>query len=92
MGRAPCCEKVGLKKGRWTAEEDEKLTKYIQANGEGSWRSLPKNAGTCFFLSLFFFFFCKDTHYGLLIEHVIYFFIFIFCILKGCLGVERVAD
>lgn len=45
MGRAPCCEKVGLKKGRWTEEEDEKLTKYIQANGEGSWRSLPKNAG-----------------------------------------------
>jgi len=45
MGRAPCCEKVGLKKGRWTAEEDEKLAKYIQANGEGSWRSMPKNAG-----------------------------------------------
>lgn len=45
MGRAPCCEKVGLKKGRWTAEEDEILTKYILANGEGSWRSLPKNAG-----------------------------------------------
>ncbi|CAN6469177.1 unnamed protein product [Victoria cruziana] len=45
MGRAPCCEKVGLKKGRWTAEEDEILTKYIQQNGEGSWRTLPKNAG-----------------------------------------------
>ncbi|KAL7172047.1 hypothetical protein ACSBR2_031693 [Camellia fascicularis] len=45
MGRAPCCEKVGLKRGRWTAEEDEILTKYIQANGEGSWRSMPKNAG-----------------------------------------------
>ncbi|XVF80654.1 hypothetical protein PTKIN_Ptkin15bG0091300 [Pterospermum kingtungense] len=45
MVRAPCCEKVGLKKGRWTVEEDEILTKYIQANGEGSWRSLPKNAG-----------------------------------------------
>ncbi|MBA0743760.1 hypothetical protein Gogos_006415 [Gossypium gossypioides] len=45
MGRAPCREKVGLKKGRWTAEEDEILTKYIQVNGEGSWRSLPKNAG-----------------------------------------------
>ncbi|KAL3578633.1 hypothetical protein D5086_020137 [Populus alba] len=44
MGRAPCCEKVGLKKGRWTAEEDEVLTKYILANGEGSWKSLPKNA------------------------------------------------
>ncbi|KAJ7973038.1 Myb transcription factor [Quillaja saponaria] len=45
MGRAPCCEKVGLKKGRWTEEEDEILKKYIQANGEGSWRSLPKSAG-----------------------------------------------
>ncbi|XP_054801035.1 myb transcription factor 42-like [Prosopis cineraria] len=45
MGRAPCCEKVGLKRGRWSAQEDEILTKYIQANGEGSWRALPKNAG-----------------------------------------------
>nr|WII87113.1 R2R3 MYB transcription factor [Muscari aucheri] len=45
MGRAPCCEKVGLRKGRWTEEEDEKLASYITANGEGSWRSLPKNAG-----------------------------------------------
>ncbi|XP_038880174.1 transcription factor MYB111 [Benincasa hispida] len=45
MVRAPCCEKVGLKRGRWTAEEDEILINYIQANGEGSWRSLPKNAG-----------------------------------------------
>nr|XP_043605875.1 myb-related protein 308-like [Erigeron canadensis] len=45
MGRAPCCEKEGLKRGRWTAEEDERLIEYIQANGEGSWRSLPKNAG-----------------------------------------------
>ncbi|KAF7804903.1 transcription factor MYB12-like [Senna tora] len=45
MGRAPCCEKVGLKKGRWTAQEDQILTNYIRANGEGSWRSLPKNAG-----------------------------------------------
>ncbi|KAI3991258.1 hypothetical protein MKX01_022479 [Papaver californicum] len=45
MGRAPCCEKVGLKRGRWTTEEDTILMNYIQANGEGSWRSLPKNAG-----------------------------------------------
>nr|QDL88467.1 myb-related protein P-like isoform X1 [Cymbidium ensifolium] len=45
MGRAPCCEKVGLKKGRWTAEEDQLLVKYIKTNGEGSWRSLPKKAG-----------------------------------------------
>ncbi|CAH8299483.1 unnamed protein product [Eruca vesicaria subsp. sativa] len=45
MGRAPCCEKIGLKRGRWTAEEDGLLTDYIQTNGEGSWRSLPKKAG-----------------------------------------------
>ncbi|KAL6902278.1 hypothetical protein ACP4OV_005154 [Aristida adscensionis] len=45
MGRAPCCEKVGLKRGRWTAEEDEILANYIAEHGDGSWRSLPKNAG-----------------------------------------------
>ncbi|KAL8142634.1 hypothetical protein V2J09_015666 [Rumex salicifolius] len=45
MGRAPCCEKVGLKRGRWTTEEDEILKNYIQTHGEGSWRSLPRNAG-----------------------------------------------
>ncbi|XVF66154.1 hypothetical protein PTKIN_Ptkin10aG0012400 [Pterospermum kingtungense] len=45
MGRSPCCEKVGLKRGRWSAGEDQILTNYILANGEGSWRSLPKNAG-----------------------------------------------
>ncbi|KAK9067729.1 hypothetical protein SSX86_011840 [Deinandra increscens subsp. villosa] len=45
MGRAPCCEKVGLKRGRWTAEEDEILNNYVKTHGEGSWRALPKNAG-----------------------------------------------
>ncbi|KAF5772633.1 putative transcription factor MYB family [Helianthus annuus] len=45
MGRSTCCEKIGLKSGKWTVEEDEKLVKYIQSNGEGSWKSLPKNAG-----------------------------------------------
>ena len=29
MGRQPCCEKVGLKKGPWTAEEDKKLINFI---------------------------------------------------------------
>ncbi|KAL0428896.1 UNVERIFIED_CONTAM: Transcription factor [Sesamum radiatum] len=45
MGRAPCCDKKGLKKGPWTSEEDEKLVEYINKNGHGSWRSLPKLAG-----------------------------------------------
>ncbi|KAL3820979.1 hypothetical protein ACJIZ3_006884 [Penstemon smallii] len=45
MGRSPCCDKNGLKKGPWTTEEDTKLIQYVQANGPGNWRSLPKNAG-----------------------------------------------
>lgn len=46
MGRSPCCEKVGLKKGPWTPEEDQKLMDYIEKNGCGSWRALPTKAGT----------------------------------------------
>ncbi|KAJ8556288.1 hypothetical protein K7X08_023046 [Anisodus acutangulus] len=45
MGRTPCCDKNGLKKGPWTTEEDQKLTDYIQKHGPGNWRTLPKNAG-----------------------------------------------
>ncbi|KAJ9681535.1 hypothetical protein PVL29_020418 [Vitis rotundifolia] len=45
MGRTPCCDKRGLKKGPWTPEEDQILVDYINKNGHGSWRSLPKNAG-----------------------------------------------
>nr|CAB3458311.1 unnamed protein product [Digitaria exilis] len=44
MGRAPCCEKSGMKKGPWTPEEDEKLVAYIKKHGQGNWRTLPKNA------------------------------------------------
>ncbi|KAK5835218.1 Transcription factor MYB39 -like protein [Gossypium arboreum] len=45
MGRSPCCDKVGLKKGPWTPEEDQKLLAYIEEHGRGSWRSLPAKAG-----------------------------------------------
>nr|URY18774.1 MYB protein [Zanthoxylum bungeanum] len=45
MGRAPCCDKNGLKKGPWTPEEDQMLIDYIQKHGYGNWRTLPKNAG-----------------------------------------------
>ncbi|KAE8654835.1 Transcription factor MYB32 [Hibiscus syriacus] len=45
MGRSPCCDKNGLKKGPWTPEEDLKLSNYIQIHGPGNWRTLPKNAG-----------------------------------------------
>ncbi|KAF8079515.1 hypothetical protein N665_1021s0010 [Sinapis alba] len=45
MGRSPCCDENGLKKGPWTQEEDEKLIDHIQKHGHGSWRALPKQAG-----------------------------------------------
>ncbi|RXH87291.1 hypothetical protein DVH24_028791 [Malus domestica] len=45
MVSAPCCQKMGLKKGPWTAEEDHILVTYIQQHGHGNWRALPKLAG-----------------------------------------------
>ncbi|XP_013591018.1 PREDICTED: myb-related protein 308-like [Brassica oleracea var. oleracea] len=45
MGRKPCCDKKGLKKGPWTPEEDEILVEYINKNSHGNWRLLPKKAG-----------------------------------------------
>ncbi|KAH9690727.1 transcription factor MYB93 [Citrus sinensis] len=45
MGRPPCCDENGLKKGPWTPEEDQKLVEFIQKHGHGSWRALPKLAG-----------------------------------------------
>ncbi|KAK8670945.1 hypothetical protein V6N13_037557 [Hibiscus sabdariffa] len=45
MVRAPCCDKMGLKKGPWTAEEDQILISYIRKHGHDNWRALPKHAG-----------------------------------------------
>ncbi|XP_074562742.1 transcription factor MYB30-like [Curcuma longa] len=45
MVRAPCCEKMGLKKGPWTPEEDRLLVSYIEKHGHDNWRALPKQAG-----------------------------------------------
>lgn len=60
MGRSPCCDENGLKKGPWTPEEDQKLVEHIQKHGHGSWRALPKLAGMCahllFFIAIIKFF------------------------------------
>ncbi|KAK9103238.1 hypothetical protein Sjap_020492 [Stephania japonica] len=45
MGRQPCCDKLGVKKGPWTAEEDKKLVNFILTNGQCCWRAVPKLAG-----------------------------------------------
>ncbi|KAG6477464.1 hypothetical protein ZIOFF_066719 [Zingiber officinale] len=45
MGRPPCCDKDGVKKGPWTPEEDILLVSYIQQHGAGNWRAVPTNTG-----------------------------------------------
>ncbi|RDY08328.1 Myb-related protein 315, partial [Mucuna pruriens] len=45
MGRQPCCDKIGLKRGPWTIEEDHKLMNFILNNGIHCWRTVPKLAG-----------------------------------------------
>lgn len=45
MGRSPCCDKIGVKKGPWTPEEDIILVTYIQQHGPGNWRAVPTHTG-----------------------------------------------
>ncbi|CAL9073893.1 unnamed protein product [Musa textilis] len=45
MGRRPCCDKLGVKKGPWSAEEDKKLISFILTSGHCCWRAVPKLAG-----------------------------------------------
>nr|XP_010910603.2 myb-related protein 315 [Elaeis guineensis] len=45
MGRQPCCDKIGLKRGPWSMEEDQKLINFIINNGVHCWRLVPKLAG-----------------------------------------------
>ncbi|TXG61799.1 hypothetical protein EZV62_013162 [Acer yangbiense] len=55
MGRSPCCSKIGMNRGAWTAMEDKILTSYIKVHGEGKWRNLPKRAGIYYTIFLFMF-------------------------------------
>ncbi|KAM7280512.1 hypothetical protein ACFE04_007646 [Oxalis oulophora] len=50
MGRPPCCDKKGVKKGPWTPEEDIILVSYIQEHGPGNWRSIPINTAIASYL------------------------------------------
>lgn len=45
MGRKTWFDDDGMKKGEWTAEEDQKLVAYINEHGLCDWRSLPERAG-----------------------------------------------
>ncbi|KAJ7970928.1 MYB transcription factor [Quillaja saponaria] len=45
MGRPPCCDKLNVKRGLWTAEEDAKIVAYVSNHGIGNWTLVPKKAG-----------------------------------------------
>ncbi|CAL5418798.1 unnamed protein product [Camellia sinensis] len=45
MGRQPCCDKIGLRRGPWSIEEDHKLMNFVLNNGIQCWRLVPKLAG-----------------------------------------------
>jgi hypothetical protein len=67
MGRPPCCDKEGVKKGPWTPEEDIILVTYIQEHGPGNWRAVPTKTGSYFITlqtSLYFYFFFINFFIG----------------------------
>ncbi|XP_075497479.1 myb-related protein 306-like [Primulina tabacum] len=45
MGRPPCCDKIGMKKGPWTPDEDILLVSYVQEHGPGNWKAVPTHTG-----------------------------------------------
>lgn len=63
MKRSPCCDKIRIKKGPWTPEEDIILVSYIQEHGPGNWSSVTSNTGKTIqqilsiFLFIYFFIF-----------------------------------
>nr|ASU91598.1 defective in tapetal development and function 1 [Tapiscia sinensis] len=41
----PSCDKLNVKRGHWTAEEDAKILAYVSKHGTGNWTAVPKKAG-----------------------------------------------
>jgi hypothetical protein len=46
MSRVAIADRDDLRRGAWTAEEDEKLRAYVGSHGTGHWRSVGRKAGT----------------------------------------------
>ncbi|CAI9753749.1 unnamed protein product [Fraxinus pennsylvanica] len=44
-GHHRCCSKQKVKRGMWSPEEDEKLSRHISAYGHGRWSAVPRLAG-----------------------------------------------
>jgi transcription factor MYB, plant len=50
MTRRPAAAQSGdaaavLKRGPWSPEEDDLLRRFVEREGEGRWRTLPRRAG-----------------------------------------------
>ncbi|CAL5327172.1 unnamed protein product [Camellia sinensis] len=45
MVRPPCCDKLDVRRGHWTEEEDAKILAYVSKHGTGNWTDVPKKAG-----------------------------------------------
>ncbi|KAK9278769.1 hypothetical protein L1049_028347 [Liquidambar formosana] len=45
MVRPPCCDRLNVKRGLWTAEEDAKVIAHVSKHGTGNWTAVPKKAG-----------------------------------------------
>ncbi|CAB4280894.1 unnamed protein product [Prunus armeniaca] len=45
MVRPACCEKLHLKRGLWTEEEDAKILAHGSKHGNSNWTAFPKKAG-----------------------------------------------
>lgn len=41
----PSARKVAVNKGAWTAEEDRKLSEYIETHGPKRWKTIAIKAG-----------------------------------------------
>ncbi|KAL3575233.1 hypothetical protein D5086_023334 [Populus alba] len=44
MVRPPCCDRLNVKRGLWTAEEDAKMLAHVSKHGTGNWTAVPKKA------------------------------------------------
>uniref|UniRef100_A0A7N0V2M3 Uncharacterized protein n=1 Tax=Kalanchoe fedtschenkoi TaxID=63787 RepID=A0A7N0V2M3_KALFE len=45
MAQSTCCEKMSVKRGVWSPEEDAKMMAYVSKYGTGNWTAVPKKAG-----------------------------------------------
>ncbi|KAL4298233.1 hypothetical protein GQ457_12G006060 [Hibiscus cannabinus] len=45
MVRPPCCDKLNVKKGLWTEEEDAKILAYVSKHGTGNWTAGLRRCG-----------------------------------------------